>query len=382
MNRAFLVLALTLVSSWAVPAGAQSLYTCAADTHVARRGAYMNGTTSTVDQGVWEWEIGSGFTYSNIQGISADGLLHATAATGDPAYALAAFPTANLLIGRYNANPMRTYAQDADFLWDVCKFDPQAYGVSPAAARALLSPAVANNQGYCTMATIFYSRLPGQFPNPNDNVDRHIAPRGSLAGWDLGWHVRAAWRTGFESYATAMLARILERRPDWEHVLLGGYDYTEESYGALTRVIFEMHAAGAVDDAVYNEGVALAGSLLASQGLDGSWGGASFQTTAYVLLGLRADPTHLTAWHAAINKGEHFLNETATASPTCGWSYPPEYAEDNSEILMALSLVDTLPFSDGFESAGIGSSWSWSEPVSAKVSTGPIASRPPALPVL
>ncbi|GMU74133.1 MAG: hypothetical protein AMXMBFR44_3320 [Candidatus Campbellbacteria bacterium] len=348
MKRAFRLFAVLLLLP--LSAFAQSLLVCAADTHIARKGDFLNGTTSVVDQGVWEWEIDSGNTYSNIQGVSAHGMLYATNSLSDPIYALSVFSTANLLVGRYNANPTtRPYAQDVDFLWDVCLFDPAAYGMT-----VELFEGMEGNDGYCTMATGYYARLIGQFPNPYDNVDRHLtAGRGSLSGWDLSAHIRASWRSGFVSYAQGMVERILERRPDWEHVLLGGYDYTESSHGALARVIGEMHATGDVNEDAYQESLDLVDLLLAAQAPDGSWGQSDYQSTAYVLLGLRSDEGGYTASAArrtAIIAGENFLQDSATSSPSCGWSHPPEYGEMNSEVIMALSLINSLPFLDGFES--------------------------------
>jgi len=341
---------------------------CAAETHLARKGDYMNGTTNVVDAGVWEWEIGSGFTYTNIQGISADGNFYATSSLVDPQFALGSYATANLLVGRYNANPtLRPYAQDVDLLLDACAFDPGAYGLE----------APFDNSAYCMLGVQYYSRLVGQFPNPYDNVDRHLsAGRGSLSGWDVGAHIRAAWRAGFVSYAQGMADRILERRPDWEHVLLGGYDYTEASWGALVRVMLEMHAAGDLDPAVYAEGLAIADALIAAQSPDGSWGEGDFQTTAYVVLGLRADPWNFTLpWQQAIIEAVDFFEASATPAPTCGWSYPPEYGEMNSEIISALARVNTLPFVDGFETSDT-SAWS-SEVPGTPLAAGTIPARAP-----
>ena len=347
---------------------------CAAETHLARKGSFMNGTTNTVDNGVWEWEIGSGLTYTNIQGISADGNFYATRSLVDPAFALGAFDTANLLVGRYNADPaLRPYAQDVDLLLDACAFDPADYGLD----------APRDNAAYCTLGIQYYSRVVGNFPNPWDNVDRHITPRGSLAGWDVGAHIRAAWRAGFVAYAHGMADRILERRPDWEHVLLGGYDYTEASWGALVRAILEMHAAGGLDPAVYAEGLEIADALIAAQSPDGSWGEGDFQTTAYVVLGLRADPWNFTLpWQQAIIEGVDFFEANATPAPTCGWSYPPEYGEMNSEIVSALAMVNTLPFVDGFETSDT-SAWSSEVPGSPLVPPAASASaaRPAAQPM-
>lgn len=356
----------------AAPLSAQ-LVQCAAETHLARKGTYTNGTTSSADSGVWEWEIGSGMTYSNIQGISADGGFYATLSTGDPDFALGAFGTVNLLVGRYGAAPtQRPYAQDVDLLLDACAFDPGAYALAPDPAPESLA--------YCQLAMQYYARVVGEFPDPVANVDRHISPRGSLAGWDVAAHIRAAWRAGFEVYARGMVDRILERRPDWEHVPLGTYDYTDSSWGALVRVILEMHAAGDLGEAPYAEGLAIAGGLIASQAPDGSWGGGDFQATAYVVLGLRADPwTSALPWRQAIVKAVDFLEASATAAPTCGWSYPPEYGEMNSEVISALAMVSTLPFMDDFEAGDI-SAWSGEVPEEPRRDRpeGPLPSRRPA----
>lgn len=358
---------------------AQALLECASDTHLARKGDYVNGQVvpNVVDHGVWEWEIGSGMTYSNIQGISADGNFYSTLSLVDPQYALGAFDTVNLLVGRYNATPtQRPYAQDVEVLLDACAFDPAAYGLD----------APLDNSAYCLLGIQYYSRVVGQYPNPYDNVDRHLAAgRGSLAGWDVGAHIRSAWRAGFVGYAQGMIDRILELRPQWEHVLLGGYDYTDASWGALVRVILEMHAAGDVAPASWTEGLAMAAQLIAAQAPDGSWGEGGFQSTAYALLGLRADPWNFTLpWQQAIIYGGDYLEATATPAPTCGWSYPPEYGEDNSEVISALAVINTLPFVDGFETGG---TTAWTSAVGEEPPPPAVTARPawtpvpPALPV-
>jgi hypothetical protein len=360
---------------FAPPLAAQQTLICSADTHLSRKGDYTNGTTTNLDHGVWEWEIGSATTYSNVEGISADGNFYATMSLVDPAYAVGAYDTANLLIGRYNADPaLRPYAQDVELLLDACAFDPADYGLA----------APMDNSAYCTLGIQYYSRVVGQYPNPYDNVDRHIAPRGSLAGWDVAAHIRTAWRAGFVDYAQGMADRILERRPDWEHVLLGGYDYTEISWGALVRVLLEMHAAGEISAADYAQGLEMADLLIAAQDPDGSWGGDDFQTTAYVLLGLRADPWNFDLpWQQAQIYGGDFLEATATPSPTCGWSYPPEYGEMNSEVVTALAMLNTLPFVDGFETGGV-TAWSDADmgtPANPAAPIRVLSTRPAALPV-
>lgn len=349
--KVVLMVTFGVLAGWA-PLAAQFL-PCAADTHLSRKGNYLNGTTAVVDSGVWEWEIGSGNTYTNIQGISASGLFSATVPTSNPAYALGAFETVNLVVGRLSTVPtQRPYAQEVELLFDACAFDPGAYGVVGD------SPALAENAAYCTLGTQFYARWMAQYPNPHALVDYYVANRLSLSGWDIAAHIRAARLAGFEVYAVGIAERILERRPDWEHVLYGGWDYSESSWGALLRALLELDASGDLTPAMHTETLEIADLLIAAQAVDGSWGGGDFQATAYALLGLRSDPWNFSLpWQQAIIEGVDFLHATVSAEPTCGWSYPPEYGEMNSEILAALAVVHSLPFVDGFETSDT-SAWS------------------------
>ena len=368
-----------------LPAAAQFL-PCAADTHLSRKGDYLNGTTTLIDSGVWEWEIGSGNTYTNIQGISADGLFYATVPTSNPAYALGAFDTVNLIVGRLSTvlpGPppfmQRPYAQEVEMLFDACAFDPGAFGLAP---DALAQP---ESSAYCTLGTHFYARWLIQYANPHDLADYYINIRRSLSGWDLAAHVRAARLAGFEVYSVGIVEQLLARRLDWEHVLYGGWDYTESSWGALLRAMLELEAAGALPPAMYTEALAMADLLIAAQAVDGSWGGGDFQATAYALLGLRADPWNFTLpWQQAIIEGVDFLHATVSAEPICGWSYPPEYGEMNSEAMSALAVVQSLPFVDGFETSDT-SAWSSEVPaalaaVDAQGVLKSLAPRPVALP--
>lgn len=355
-----------------VPVSAQFL-PCAADTHLTRKGDYLNGTTTLVDSGVWEWEIGSGDTYTNIQGISAVGMFYATVPTSNPAYALGAFDTVNLVVGRLSTVPtQRPYAQEVEMLFAACAFDPGAYRLAAGTAS------VPENSAYCTLGTQFYARWLAQYPDPYDLVDYYVTNRLSLSGWDIAAHIRAARLAGFDVYALGIAERILARRPDWEHVLYGGWDYTESSYGAVLRPLLELHAAGDLPPGLYTEALEIADLLIAAQAVDGSWGGGDFQATAYALLGLRADPWNFTLpWQQAILGGVDFLHATVSAEPTCGWSYPPEYGEMNSEILAALAVVHSLPFVDGFETADT-SAWSSEVPTALAAGSSQVVIQVPA----
>ena len=197
-----------------------------------------------------------------------------------------------------------------------------------------------------------------QYPDPHALVDYSVANRLSLSGWDIAAHIRAARLARFAVYAVGIAERILERRPDWEHVLYSGWDYSESSWGALLRSLLELDASGDLTPAMHTETLEIADLLIAAQAVDGSWGGGDFQATAYALLGLRADPWNFSLpWQQAIIEGVDFLHAMVSAEPTCGWSYPPEYGEMNSEIIAALAVVQSLPFVDGFETSDT-SAWS------------------------
>ncbi|MBP9697936.1 MAG: hypothetical protein KBD65_01990 [Candidatus Moranbacteria bacterium] len=335
---------------------AQPFLTCAADYHLALKGDYLNGTTNVTDFGVWPYVIPEldppTTTYNNVEGVTADGMLYATKALSDSSYGLATFSTANLLVGRYDATPTtRPYSTDVEFLTNVCEFDSNEY--------------LGGNSAYCVKATEFYGRVTGQFPNPTALVNRYIieAGRGSLAGWDIASHIRAAWRSGWHTYAVGLVEEIMDRRVEWEHVPLGGYDYTTISHGSLVRVMVEMYHVGDLDVSRYSDALLMAAALLPLQEVDGSWENDP-QVTAFVLLGLRSETTDMQIWHTAIVLGENYLENSAV---NCAWVYDTGsgtegYGEVNSEAIMALSLINSLPFIDGFETSDTSA---WTDEVGA-----------------
>ena len=72
------------------------------------------------------------------------------------------------------------------------------------------------------------------------------------------------------------------------------------------------------------------------------------------MLGLRADPWNPSLpWRRAIIRAVDHLEATATPAPTCGWSYPPEDGEMNSEVISALAMVGTLPLMDDCVTADV-----------------------------
>jgi hypothetical protein len=159
----------------------------------------MNGTTNVVDHGVWEWEIGSALTYTNIQGISADGNFYATKSLVEPVFAVGAFSSVNLLVGRYNADPaLRPYAQDVDLLLDACAFDPADYGLD----------AALDNAAYPRSAS--FSRVVGSARTLGQRRSPPRAPARSPAGTSGGTSGRLARR--IRGLRPGHGGRFLERR--------------------------------------------------------------------------------------------------------------------------------------------------------------------------
>lgn len=277
----------------------------AADRHLSLQGTY-SGIPNT-----WEWTIGSNAGYWNVVGISATGLLAAYERTGDADYLNGAIATGNTLVTRYDAQPNdwngRPYAQDIEFL--VRLTDDSG------------------NPLYKNKAVVYYARITNE-KTAAQNADRYIDVRKSLAGWDLASQIRAAASVGNVDYATGMIARLIERRAAWENVSYGGWNYTTSSYASLVWAFRDLG-----NNSAYAVGVKEA--LMKAQGIDGSWDGGDYQTTAYAVMGLAKPRTPVSS--QAVDKAWVFLRDSQ--SSTGGWSYPPEYGEINSEVIMALGAV-------------------------------------------
>lgn len=274
----------------------------AASLHLSRQGTY-GGVPNT-----WEWVIGSGATGPNVQGISATGLLAAYERTHDAAYLQGAINAGNTLVAKYDADTSRPYSQDVEFLVRLA--------------------ADSGNSSYASKAATYYARVMAAY-TAVANADRYIGNRKSLAGWDLASQIRAAVAVGQVDYARGIAARLIERRADWEGVLYGGWDYTTGSHASL---LWAFRMLG--DDSFNGYVSEIRSAILAAQGADGSWSG-DYQDTAYAILGLALPRTPILA--NAVGKGWAFLRDSMT--PQGGWSYPPEVAEVNSEVLMALGSL-------------------------------------------
>jgi len=287
-----------------------------ADLHLDRQDTYdLYYNLGTIDN-TWEWVIGSGLTWYNVQGISATGLLAAYEKTDDQAYLDGAILAGDTMVVRYDVAPEQgTWSQDIEFL-------------------VRLSQDSADDD-YADVAGLWYANTTGAF-TAEALADYYIDARKSLAGWDLASQIRAALAVGEVDYAQGMADRLIERWTDWEGVLYDGWDYTISSYGSLLWAFHELDDPGRDVAAAIRE---YRQYLLDIQEADGSWEAGDYQSTAYIVLGLDAvqgnDRDALAyAWA--------FLRDTQTEDG--GWSYPPELGEVNSEVLMAL---DSLELDEG-----------------------------------
>ena len=302
-----------------------------ADLHLSRQGTYANACGASYGppnvptiENTWEWVIGSGETCWNVGGASAIGLLAAYERTHDRDYLNGAIAQGNTLVAKYDAivtdDPEgaewedRPFSQDIEFLVQLSR--------------------VSHNHSYARLARNWYDIVVTN-KTAVENADRYIDARLSLAGWDLSSQIRAALAVGKWQYARDMAKRLLERRADWEGLMYGGYDYTILSYSGLLWAFAEIRFGGREIAAAEREFRDLVLEAQVQVGPQmGSWDDGSYQTTAYAILGLDTTNGRQHDIVKALGKAFAFLRDTQTAEG--GWSYPPEYGEDNSEVLMAL----------------------------------------------
>jgi hypothetical protein len=306
-----------------------------ADLHLGRQGTYSNACADSYGppnvpqiENTWEWEIGSGGTCWNVGGISATGLLAAYERTGNRKYLAGAITQGNTLVAKYHTiitdDPQGAEWEDRPFSQDI-EFLVRLGNAS-------------HDRSYAHVARDWYRIIMGN-KTAEENADRYIDVRLSLAGWDLASHVRAALALDEWRYAQGMVKRLLERRSDWEGIKYGGRDYTIFSYASLLWAFDELWLGERDIAAAEREFLRF---VLESQAQDGpqkgSWESGDHQTTAYATLGL--DAVDVRGRHGrrevaeALGKAFAYLRDTQTEAG--GWGSPLEYGETNSEVLMAL----------------------------------------------
>ncbi len=294
---------------------AETLVACGTDRLLALQGEYTNQNSGLVDAGVHEWVAGTGDTFNNIQGVSAWGLISGWDVLGEIFPLMGSVRTGNVLVGRYANDPGRPYAQDVTLLALIDLFSDQTLWGDHAGA--------------------LYGRVIADF-TAKENALRHLAPRKSLAGWDVANHAVASTLAGEDAYGSEMIRMMLNRRSSWVGIPLGGFDYTQLSYAALIWA--------AKLNPAFNPGkVFFMGRHLRDTQLpNGSWDDDP-QATAYAVLGLGTDPVYPRE-RAALAAAIGYLQ--SSASPDCGWPYPGfgEVVEVNSEVVTALAMAapDTL----------------------------------------
>lgn len=290
------------------------------------------------------------YNNANLQGVTASGLLSVYERTHSVNYLNAAKNAGNSLVARYDGQPNnydnRPFTQDIEFLVHLSldTGDPT----------------------YQTKAIAYFNRIAAN-KTAADLVNGIISARGSMGGWDVASRIRAAWDTGYTAYANGLTTALIAQSASWvSENATYGWDYTPLAYGSL---LWAYHDIGYSGPEIGSYRV----YLLSHQGIDGSWDGADFQTTAYAILGL--SKVGGTGVAAALSNAATFLVNSQVASG--GWVYPAqvnppapasEYGEVDSEVLMGLgSLIPQI-------TSSLSECWggkSYSQALSVSGGTGP-----------
>lgn len=340
-----------------------------AELHLSRQGTYSNACGDSYGPpdipeiaGTWEWVVDSGSTCWNVAGISATGLLAAYERTHVNEYLDASLLLGDTLVEKFEIISAdgsqwedRPFSHDIEFLVRLGK--------------------ASRDWSYIRTARSWHDVITDN-ETAEAIADRLIDKRLSLAGWDLASQIRAALQVGKWRYALAIAKRLLERRADWEGVPLGSYDYTTLSHASLLWALYDVRFGGRDITAARREFQAM---ILDGQEPNGSWDDGSFQTTAYAILGLetsRSGRHKRKVLRRALGNAFIFLRDSQTADG--GWSYPPEYGEVNSEVLIAISALSgceiTVP-------ADLASSHIQLAAIDEKTEAAKKVTKPTALPV-
>jgi hypothetical protein len=264
--------------------------------------------------------------------ITALGLVHAYRVTKDPDHLVAVVDAANALVAKQGAAP-------------ACDGDPGTGADRPFTVHVtFLMEASKTVKGslsktYRDAAKAWFKCVEQDFPDAADRADNRVDGRigqglTNLGEWDACLDVEAALAVGRKAYATAEALQIIARQPDW--------DVADPDCAGC-----ELLGKGLCSEVMRKLGQGTAGAvsswradLLAAQDpADGSWS-QDTQTTAYVLMGLDAQPK-TTAIRNAINDGVLFLLSQAIGNGgyTVCDGCTDEITEIDSEVLQALYAI-------------------------------------------
>jgi hypothetical protein len=278
--------------------------------------------------------LGAGVSCANTFGVTALGLVASFRMTRDPDHRAAVHAAADALVAKQAAalvcdsNPAtgadRPFTVDATFLMEAAK--------------------VAGNDGlardYRRAARSWFTCVELDFPGGAGRADNRIDGRigqglDNLGEWDACLDIGAALALGHRAYAEAEALQVIARQADWDVAdpQCPGCQWLGK--GLCSEVMRPLGENAAIRNAV----AAWTVDLLAAQDPDGSWG-QDTQTTAYVVMGLHAQP-RTKAVGTAIARGTLFLLSQAIG--TGGYfvcdGCPDEITEVDSEVLQALWAI-------------------------------------------
>lgn len=302
---------------------------------------------------VWEWYVGQGKAYLNIQGVVASGMLRASLTQGEntPGYLAEAMKTVD------------------DFIVPVFTEGPQSAATSRPYAHDVYSLYLAyektGDSSYIELAKTLVHRTMDVYTGA-EYADRMIVNRYSMAGWDAAAYIYAFYLAGeatedlaIKNWAVAMADRMVDRWGDWDHKVVTfpttstwAYDWSMLSYGGMIKaltIVPDVNGKGYADKIAYMKNAALAAQDV-DEGWFPVWYGAGpnaseyddVQATAYLLEALNIDNDSSTMYSRILAEGYLRAEEIQMSDGnfvTCIGDTGYVYPEVCSEVLMALASM-------------------------------------------
>jgi hypothetical protein len=300
--------------------------------------------------GGWFFDVGDtdcgsnvwpgGVSCKNTYGVTAMGLLEAFRVTKNAQLKAAALETGDALVDAHATSPGcdgvpgtggdRPFTTDVTFLAELTKTTTKAV--------------------YKNAAKAWFACVTLDFPSAADRADnridgRHAQGLTNLGAWDAANDIRAAVALGQRPYAVAEMKRVIQRRTFWD---------VDDPDCSGCEILSKGWLLGAgatlkTDGTIKTWLNAWRDDLLDAQEADGSWNDGDTQTTAYVVIGLAANPTGPNAAATAaitdaIADGVAFLIARQVAQGNGGFEVVdgggfPENTEVDSEALQALKAA-------------------------------------------